>query len=82
MQMREKRVPPPFASPFSAAKGDVLVNVALRIHDHGRPRLLVTNQVRSMGETRQIKLFENHRTPTFPFPTLNLLTMTGDRDTA
>ena len=44
-------------------EGDVLVDVALRIDDGGGGGLFVADQVRRVGQTRQIKLFEDHRLP-------------------
>jgi hypothetical protein len=47
---------------FEAVLGrisDVLVRVALRVNDGGRARHLVSDQVGSVGQARQIELFEN-----------------------
>ena len=50
--------------PVLGCKGDVLVRIALRVDDGGRACGLVSNQIGSMRQARQIKLFENH----FGFP--------------
>jgi hypothetical protein len=44
-------------------KRGVLVRVALRINDSRRARLLVSNNVGSVRQTRQIELLEDHPTP-------------------
>ena len=41
-------------------KRDVLVRVALRVHDGGRACRLVSNQIGSVRQARQIELFEDH----------------------
>jgi hypothetical protein len=41
-------------------EGNVLIDVALRI-DHGRhARLFISDQVRRVGETIEIELFQDH----------------------
>ena len=41
---------------------DVLLDVALRVDDGGHPGVLVTNEIRRVGETVEIELPENHAT--------------------
>ena len=43
-----------------AGKLHVPVDVSLRIHYHRDARLLVSNQVRGMGQTIQVELLEDH----------------------
>ena len=47
--------------PCSRRERQVLVDVALRIDDGRRPRLLVADQVRRVREAIQIELFQDHR---------------------
>ena len=47
-------------------KGEVLIGIALRIDHHGRAAGLVTDDVRSVGQTRQVELFEDHWRSTRP----------------
>jgi hypothetical protein len=42
---------------------DVLLNIALRINHDRRSRPFITNDVRCMGQTRQIKLLQDQGTP-------------------
>ena len=44
-------------------KGNILVRVPLRVNDGGRACLLVSNNVGSVRQARQIELFEDHGTP-------------------
>ena len=53
--------------PILRGEGGVLIRVALRINDDGRARLLVSDEIRRMRQARQIKLLEDHRSPSqFP----------------
>jgi hypothetical protein len=45
------------------SKRNVLIRVTLRVNDGGRAGLLISNHVRSMRQTRQIELLEEHPTP-------------------
>jgi hypothetical protein len=44
-------------------KGNVLVRVSLRVNDGGTAGCLVGDQVRGVGQARQIELLEDYCTP-------------------
>jgi hypothetical protein len=46
-----------------SSKGNVLIGVPLRVNDCCGACLLVSNQVRSVGQARQIELLEEHFAP-------------------
>jgi len=46
-------------------KRDVLVRITLRVHDGRRAGLLVSDNVGSVCQTRQIELLEDHATTAF-----------------
>jgi hypothetical protein len=49
--------------PVLCGKRHVLVDVPLRVNDDCRTRMLIANNVRSMRQTWQIELIEDHLTP-------------------
>jgi hypothetical protein len=58
VQMREEHMCDPQA--VFAGKREILPDIALWVDNCRRTRLLVTDQIRSVRETIQVKLLENH----------------------
>jgi hypothetical protein len=61
VEMRQEYVPD-FESVLGS-KGNVLVYVPLRVNNSGGACLLISNNVGSVRQTRQIELLEDHPTP-------------------
>jgi hypothetical protein len=46
--------------PVLRGECEVLIDVSLRIDDRGRPRLLISDEIRRVREATEIKLLQDH----------------------